>query len=60
MPESRADLQHRSFDLAGAVTVTSGLIVLVYAIVKAQAFGWGSGRTLGLLAAAVALLALFV
>ena len=34
--------------------------MLVYAIVKAQTFGWGSGRTIGLLAAAVALLALFV
>ena len=60
VPESRADVEHRSFDLAGAVTVTSGLVVLVYAIVKAQAFGWGSGRTLGLIAAALALLALFV
>jgi EmrB/QacA subfamily drug resistance transporter len=60
VPESRADLQHRSFDLAGAVTVTSGLVVLVYAIVKAQAFGWGSGRTLGLIAVALALLAVFV
>ena len=60
VPESRADLPHRTFDLAGAVTVTAGLVVLVYAIVKAQAFGWGSGRTIGLLAAALALLALFV
>jgi EmrB/QacA subfamily drug resistance transporter len=61
VPESRADLlEHRSFDLAGAITVTGGLIVLVYAIVKAQAFGWGSGRTLGLIAAALALLAAFV
>jgi EmrB/QacA subfamily drug resistance transporter len=60
VPESKADLPHRSFDLAGAVTVTGGLIVLVYAIVKAQAFGWGSGRTIGLIAAAVALLVAFV
>ncbi|HEY4830810.1 MAG TPA: MFS transporter [Solirubrobacteraceae bacterium] len=60
VPESRADLGHRSFDLAGAITVTSGLIVLVYAIVKAQAFGWGSGRTIGLIAAALVLLAIFV
>ena len=43
--------QHRTFDLAGAVTVTGGLVVLVYAIVKAQAFGWGSARTIGLIAA---------
>ena len=57
VPESRDELPHRSFDLAGAVSVTAGLIVLVYAIVKAQSFGWGSGRTIGLLAAAAALLA---
>src|SRR3954452_24432279 len=48
IPESRVETEHRSFDLAGAVTVTSGLVVLVYAIVKAQAFGWGSARTIGL------------
>src|SRR5262249_29255479 len=35
-----------SFDVLGAVLVTSGLIVLVYAIVKAQSFGWGSPKTL--------------
>ena len=55
--ESRVEVAHRSFDLAGAVTVTGGLVVLVYAIVKAQAYGWGSARTLGLGAVAVALLA---
>jgi EmrB/QacA subfamily drug resistance transporter len=60
VPESRADLKHRTFDLAGAVTVTGGLIVLVYAIVKAQSFGWGSARTIGLIAAALVLLAAFV
>jgi EmrB/QacA subfamily drug resistance transporter len=58
--ESRVQTTRRSFDLAGAVAVTSGLVVLVYAIVKAQSFGWGSGRTLGLGAVAVALLAAFV
>ncbi len=58
--ESRIEVEHRSFDLAGAVTVTSGLVVLVYAIVKAQAYGWGSGKTIGLLAVAVALLGAFV
>jgi predicted MFS family arabinose efflux permease len=42
------------------VSVTLGLSVLVYAIVKAQAFGWGSASTLGLGAAAIALLAAFV
>jgi len=41
------DAAHRSYDVAGAVTVTGGLVVLVYAIVKAQAYGWGSPRTWG-------------
>jgi EmrB/QacA subfamily drug resistance transporter len=59
IPESR--MTGRSgFDFAGAVSVTAGLIVLVYAIVKAQEFGWGSGRTLGLAAIALVLLAGFV
>ncbi len=53
-------LPYRSFDLAGAVSVTGGLVVLVYGVVKAQAFGWGSARTIGLLAAATALLVAFV
>jgi EmrB/QacA subfamily drug resistance transporter len=59
IPESRVG-GRRGFDFAGAVSVTAGLIVLVYAIVKAQAFGWGSSRTLGLAAVAVALLAMFI
>jgi EmrB/QacA subfamily drug resistance transporter len=60
VPESRVDTAHRSFDLAGAATVTGGLVVLVYAIVKAQAYGWGAPKTLGLIAAGLALLAAFV
>jgi EmrB/QacA subfamily drug resistance transporter len=60
VPESRAPDRPDSFDIAGAVSVTAGLLVLVYAIVKAESFGWGSARTLGLLAAAFALLAAFV
>ena len=58
--ESRIQAVQRSFDIAGAVTVTSGLVVLVYAIVKAQAWGWGSSKTLGLGVVAFALLAVFV
>jgi EmrB/QacA subfamily drug resistance transporter len=58
--ESRIEVEHRSFDLAGAATVTSGLVVLVYAIVKAQSYGWGSPKTIGLLAVAVALLGAFL
>jgi EmrB/QacA subfamily drug resistance transporter len=60
VPESRVETRHRHFDLTGAVTVTGGLMLLVYAIVKARAWGWTSGRTLGTGAAALALLALFI
>ena len=59
IPESRAEGQHRAFDLAGAATVTGGLVVLVFGIVKAQAYGWGSARTIGLLATGVLLLVAF-
>jgi EmrB/QacA subfamily drug resistance transporter len=47
-------------DVAGAATVTGGLLVLVYAIVKAETYGWSSGKTIGLFLAAVALLVAFV
>jgi EmrB/QacA subfamily drug resistance transporter len=60
IPESREALAHRSYDLAGAVTVTGGLMALVYAIVDAQEAGWGSTKTLGFFGAAVMLLAAFV
>ncbi len=60
VPESRADLGHRSFDALGATTVTAGLLAIVFGIVKAQAWGWGSGRTLGVIAVGVALLVTFV
>jgi EmrB/QacA subfamily drug resistance transporter len=60
VPESRSDMPHRTFDLAGAATVTGGLVVLVYAIVRSQAYGWGSPKTIGLMAAGVALLAAFI
>jgi EmrB/QacA subfamily drug resistance transporter len=59
IPESKVT-GRSGFDVAGAVSVTAGLIVLVYAIVKAQEFGWGSSSTLGLAAVAVVLLAAFV
>jgi EmrB/QacA subfamily drug resistance transporter len=47
-------------DVAGAVTVTSSLLLAVYAIVNGNEVGWLTARTLGLLAGAAALLALFV
>src|SRR6188472_3420785 len=46
IPESRSESQTRTFDLAGAVTVTAGLSLLVYAIVDAESSGWGSTKTI--------------
>src|SRR5439155_376599 len=47
-------------DVAGAVTVTASLMIAVYAIVNGNQVGWLTGRTLGLLGAAVVLLASFL
>jgi EmrB/QacA subfamily drug resistance transporter len=58
--ESRSESETRRFDAAGAVSVTAGLSVLVYALVDATEAGWGSTQTLGLLALSAALLAAFV
>jgi EmrB/QacA subfamily drug resistance transporter len=60
LPESRDEVEERSFDVAGAVTVTAGLSLLVYALVDANQAGWGSARTIILIAIGVALLAAFV
>jgi EmrB/QacA subfamily drug resistance transporter len=60
IPESRAEKRPDTADIGGAVSVTAGLLVLVFAIVKTGDYGWTSGRTLGLLALAVALLVAFV
>ena len=60
IPESTDEHAHRSFDVAGAITATGGLMILVYAIVKAQQDGWTSALTLGTFAASVILLATFV
>jgi len=60
VPESRADLGHRRFDAFGAGTVTAGLLAIVFGIVKADSWGWGSTKTLGVLALGVVLLGIFV
>ncbi len=57
--ESRAAGARRRFDVAGAATITAALVALVYAVVEAPEAGWGSGRTLGLLALAAVLTAAF-
>ncbi|HXA29040.1 MAG TPA: MFS transporter [Candidatus Angelobacter sp.] len=60
VPNSKAENVKPGLDIWGALTVTGGLTVLVYAIVSAQSNGWVSGITFGLAAVAVALLAAFV
>jgi len=60
VPESHADLGHRRFDAGGAVSVTGGLALLVYAISKAPDVGWATGRTIGLLLASIVILGVFV
>jgi EmrB/QacA subfamily drug resistance transporter len=60
LDEGRADLGHRHFDLRGAATATSGLMLLVYALTRATTDGWAAPATIGFLAAATALLVAFV
>jgi EmrB/QacA subfamily drug resistance transporter len=60
IPESRDTHAARGFDIAGAVTVTGGLMALVYAIVKAETAGWTSAETVGFFGLAAALLAAFI
>jgi EmrB/QacA subfamily drug resistance transporter len=60
VPESRAEDARGGFDLAGAASVTGGLVALVYAVVEASDRGWGSSSTLGFGALAIVLLAAFV
>ena len=60
LPESRDEVAHRSFDIPGAVTVTAGLMVLVYGIVEAQSKGWLSAQTIGTFTLSAVLLAAFV
>jgi EmrB/QacA subfamily drug resistance transporter len=60
VPESKDEHAHRAYDLGGAVTVTGGLMVLVYAIVTGHSHGWISGTTIGGFLVAVVLLTAFV
>ncbi len=57
--ESR-DARVKSFDVPGAVLVTSGLVVLVYALTRGNHYGWGSIETIGLFTARRRLLASFL
>ena len=58
--ESRATGEDRAFDVAGAVSVTAALSLLVYAVVDAESAGWGSTKTLSLIGISLLLFAAFV
>jgi EmrB/QacA subfamily drug resistance transporter len=60
VPESRLHATSRRYDPFGAVTVTAGLLVAVYALSQAPQYGWGSGRTIFLLVAAAVLVLAFI
>ncbi len=60
VPESRLETVRRRFDALGAVTVTGGLLLLVYALSKAPDVGWGAARTVTLLAVSGASLVAFL
>jgi EmrB/QacA subfamily drug resistance transporter len=60
VPESRLATERRRYDPFGAVTVTGGLSLLVYAVSTAPQVGWASARTVTLLAVSAALLTAFV
>jgi EmrB/QacA subfamily drug resistance transporter len=59
LDESRDTTARRSYDPAGALTITGALVLLVYALVEAPDAGWGSLQTIVLFGSAVALLAAF-
>jgi EmrB/QacA subfamily drug resistance transporter len=60
LKESRSDAETRSFDIPGAIAVTAGLALLVYALVDAVNAGWGSTETLLEIAGAIVLLGVFL
>ena len=60
VPESRLETAQRRYDPFGAVTITGGLLVAVYALSQAPQHGWGSMRTILLTAAAAVLVLAFL
>jgi EmrB/QacA subfamily drug resistance transporter len=60
VPESRLTTRAGGFDVGGAILSTGGLVMLTYAIVKAESFGWTDARTLGLGLGGLGLLGVFL
>jgi len=59
LPRGRPAAQAASLDLPGALLGTGGMLLLIYALVRAPEQGWGSARTIGELATAAVVLAAF-
>lgn len=60
LPESRAPVGRRVYDVAGAVTITSALVLVVFAVSEAPGAGWTSAQTIGSVLAAAILIAVFL
>src|SRR4051794_11457742 len=60
VPEGRGRGGERNYDLAGAITITAGLVTLTYAIVRTDVNGWGSAKTLIPMVVGLALIAIFL
>jgi EmrB/QacA subfamily drug resistance transporter len=60
IPSSPRDNTAGGYDVPGAITVTAGMLSLVYAVVGAEGAGWVSVQTIGLFVVAAALLTTFV
>jgi EmrB/QacA subfamily drug resistance transporter len=60
LPHDTSDRHRQPFDVAGAVTVTSGLLLVVYALNRGADHGWTSASTVALFALSLVLLAGFV
>ncbi|HTX07051.1 MAG TPA: MFS transporter [Solirubrobacteraceae bacterium] len=59
IPSDRRAASSRNFDFLGALLITTGMLVLIYTLVKAPQIGWGDARTIGGLGVAAGLLAAF-
>lgn len=59
VPDLRAAARDRAFDVAGAVTITAGLALVIWALSSGPASGWSSGRTVGSLIAGTGLIVIF-
>jgi EmrB/QacA subfamily drug resistance transporter len=60
VPDGRERSGEHNYDIAGAVTITAGLVTLTYAIVRTDVNGWGSAKTLIPMAVGLALVAIFL